>query len=300
MQRRACPSRDAHFAGAPHVGYQRRMDVSTLNGKSVLVTGAASGIGRETALACARRGARLLICDVDDSGLAATADEVRRLGSTVLAQRVDVADRDAMQAFADAVHAQVAAVDLLINNAGVAIGGEFLHTSLADWDWIVSINVMGVVYGCHCFIPAMVARGGGGHVVNVASAAGYVASAQLAAYSTTKFAVVGLSEALRDELAPHGIGVSAICPGLINTPITRSARLRGPDAAQSRERLVELYQRRNYGPERVAERILRAVQRNRAVAPISPEAWTLYYLKRVVPGPLARLQRFLTDRARGG
>src|SRR5215470_18017392 len=156
MQRRACPSRAADFAGAPPLGYQRRMDVSTLSGKSVLVTGAASGIGRETALACARRGARLLICDVDDSGLAATADEVRRLGSTVLAQRVDVADRDAMQAFADAVHAQVAAVDLLINNAGVAIGGEFLHTSLADWDWIVSINLMGVVYGCHCFIPAMV------------------------------------------------------------------------------------------------------------------------------------------------
>ena len=274
------------------------MDVSTLNGKSVLVTGAGSGIGKETALACARRGARLLICDVDDAGLAATADEVRRLGCTVFARRVDVADRDAMQAFADAVHAEVAAVDLLINNAGVAIGGEFQHTSLADWDWIVSINLMGVVYGCHCFIPAMVARGGGRHVVNVASAAGYVASAQLAAYCTTKFAVVGLSEALRDELAPHGIGVTAICPGLINTPITRRARLRGPEALQSRDRLVELYQRRNYGPERVAERILRAVQRNRAVAPISPEAWAMYYLKRLAPGALARLQRLLTDRAR--
>ena len=299
MQRPVVSIPAAHrLAGEQSVGYQRRMDVSTLNGKTVLVTGAASGIGRETALACARRGARMVICDVDEGGLAATADEVRRLGCAVTARRVDVADRDAMRAFADGVHAEVAAVDLLINNAGVAIGGEFLHTPLTDWDWIVSINLMGVVYGCHYFVPPMVARGRGGHVVNVASAAGYVASAQLAAYSTTKFAVVGLSEALRDELARHGIGVTAICPGLINTPITRSARLRGPEGSQNRERLVELYQRRNYGPERVAERILRAVQRNRAVAPISPEAWAMYYLKRLVPGALARLQRVLTDRAR--
>ena len=299
MQRPVVSIPAAHrLGGEPTVGYQRRMDVSTLNGKTVLVTGAASGIGRETALACARRGARMVICDVDEGGLAATADEVRRLGCAVTARRVDVAVRDAMRAFADGVHAEVAAVDLLINNAGVAIGGEFLHTPLTDWDWIVSINVMGVVYGCHYFVPPMVARGRGGHVANVASAAGYVASAQLAAYSTTKFAVVGLSEALRDELARHGIGVTAICPGLINTPITRSARLRGPEASQSRERLVELYQRRDYGPERVAERILRAVQRNRAVAPISPEAWAMYYLKRLVPGALARLQRVLTDRAR--
>jgi len=196
MQRPVVSIPAAHrLGGEPTVGYQRRMDVSTLNGKTVLVTGAASGIGRETALACARRGARMVIA-------------------------------------------------------------------------------------------------------NVASAAGYVASAQLAAYSTTKFAVVGLSEALRDELAQHGIGVTAICPGLINTPITRSARLRGPEASQNRERLVELYQRRDYGPERVAERILRAVQRNRAVAPISPEAWAMYYLKRLAPGALAWLQRVLTDRAR--
>jgi NAD(P)-dependent dehydrogenase (short-subunit alcohol dehydrogenase family) len=301
MQRLACPSRGRGlFARPVGLGYLRQMDVSTLNGKTVLVTGAGSGIGQATALACARRGARLVICDIDDSGLAATADEVRRLGCEVIARRVDVADRQAMQAFAEAVHAEVAAVDVLVNNAGVAIGGEFLHTPLADWDWIVSINVMGVVYGCHCFIPAMLAQRRGGHVVNLASAAGYVASAQLAAYSTTKFAVVGLSEALRDELAPHGIGVTAICPGLINTSITRSARMRGPDATpEVRQRLVEIYQRRNYGPERVAERILRAVQHNRRLAPISPEAWAMYYIKRLAPGVLARLQRILTDRARG-
>jgi len=214
-------------------------------------------------------------------------------------QRVDVADRDSMRAFADAVHGDVDAVDLLVNNAGVAIGGGFLHTELSDWDWIVSINVMGVVYGCHYFIPKMVARGRGGHVANVASAAGYVASAELAAYSTTKFAVVGLSEALRDELRPHGIGVTAICPGIINTPITRSARMRGPDASEeTRARLVAIYERRNYTPERVADNILRAVQRNRPLAPISPEAWVMYVAKRIMPTTLARLARWVTDRNR--
>jgi len=275
------------------------MDVTTLRGRTAVVTGAASGIGRATALACARRGARLAICDLDENGLAATAEQARALGSEVRTQRVDVADRDAMRAFADAVHGDVEAVDLLVNNAGVAIGGGFLHTGLSDWDWIVSINIMGVVYGCHYFVPKMVARGRGGHVANVASAAGYVASAELAAYSTTKFAVVGLSEALRDELRPHGIGVTAICPGLINTPITRSARMLGPDASEeNRARLIAIYERRNYTPERVADNILRAVQRNRAVAPISPEAWVMYFAKRLMPTTLSRLGRWIADRNR--
>lgn len=275
------------------------MDVSTLTGKTALVTGAASGIGKATALACARRGARLVICDLDAGGLEETAGEIRALGRGVIARHVDVADREAMRAFADAVHAEIEALDLLVNNAGVAIGGGFLHTALADWDWIVSINLLGVVHGCHFFVPPMVARGRGGHVANVASAAGIVASADLAAYSTTKFAVVGLSEALRDELKPHGIGVTAICPGLINTPITRNARLLGPEATpEARRRLIELYQRRNYTAERVADGILRAVQRNRAIAPISPEAWGMYVAKRAAPGLLARIGRVLAARAR--
>src|SRR5215468_130228 len=216
-------SRFSPLAHPSELRYSHRMDVSTLDGKSVLVTGAGSGIGKATALACVRRGGRLSICDVDESGLEATAAEIRALGGSVSARRVDVADREAMRAFADAVHAEVEAVDLLINNAGVAIGGGFLHTSLDDWSWITSINIMGVVHGCHYFVPAMVGRGRGGHVVNVASAAGYLASAVLAAYATTKFGVVGLSEALRDELVPYGIGVTAVCPGLVNTAITRNA-----------------------------------------------------------------------------
>jgi NAD(P)-dependent dehydrogenase (short-subunit alcohol dehydrogenase family) len=131
----------------------------------------------------------------------------------------------------------------------------------------------------------MVERGTGGHVVNVASMAAYVSSQMLAAYSTTKYGVLGLSESLRLELAPHRIGVTAICPGIIDTGITRSARLRGQaDQPGARERTVELYRRRGYGPERVARNILRAVQRNRAVAPVTAEAWVFWYLKRLAPG----------------
>ena len=166
-----------------------------------------------------------------------------------------------------------------------ALAAIVIHL-LLSWDWIIQINVMGVVNGCRMFVPAMVDRGHGGHVVNLSSAAGYFPNPSLAAYSATKFAVLGLSEALRVELGPSGIGVTAVCPGLINTPITRSSRLRGSVETQ-RERIVRLYERRNYGPERVAQRILYAVQRDRAVMPVTAEAWGMWWLARFAP-PLAR------------
>jgi NAD(P)-dependent dehydrogenase (short-subunit alcohol dehydrogenase family) len=260
------------------------VETSSLAGRTVLVTGAGSGIGQATALLAARRGADLVVCDLDEGGLAETEAEARSLGREVLARRVDVANRDQMTEFAAAVGESLGAVDLLVNNAGVGLGAKFLDTELADWDWIVSINLMGVVHGCKLFVPAMVERGAGGHVVNVSSVAGYLASPPLAAYSTTKFGVLGLSEALREELQPHGIGVTAICPGLINTPITTSSRMRGIAADPARrERMRAMYERRNYGPDRVARNILKAVQRDRVVAPVSPEAWFAYGLKRLSP-----------------
>jgi NAD(P)-dependent dehydrogenase (short-subunit alcohol dehydrogenase family) len=276
------------------------MDVSSLQGKSVLVTGAASGIGLETALAFARRGADLVICDVDEAGLASASAKIEELGCGVLARRVDVSNRDEMSDFADAVHQQVEAVDILMNNAGVAIGGPFLSTSLDDWNWILGINTLGVVHGCHFFVPNMVRRAKGGHVINVSSAAGYSANSALAAYNATKFSVLGLSEALWEELRPHGIGVTAVCPGLIDTPITRNARLVGEmDKPEKREEMVSGYQRRGYLPDRVAANILKAVQKNRLVAPISPEAWALYYMKRFAPWLLRRLGLVLAKRAQG-
>jgi NAD(P)-dependent dehydrogenase (short-subunit alcohol dehydrogenase family) len=274
------------------------MDIRSLQGKTGLVTGAASGIGLESALAFAGRGADLVICDVDEPGLVAATERIEELGSQVFARRVDVSSADEMRAFADEVHGRVEAFDILMNNAGVAIGGPFLSTSLEDWNWILGINTLGVVHGCHLFIPKMVERGKGGHVINVSSAAGYSASSMLAAYNATKFSVLGLSEALWEELRPHGIGVTAVCPGLIDTPITRNARLVGAmDKLEKREEMVEGYQRRGYTPDRVARNILKAVEKDRLVAPISPEAWGLYYLKRFAPWLLRRLGLWMSKRA---
>jgi NAD(P)-dependent dehydrogenase (short-subunit alcohol dehydrogenase family) len=273
------------------------MDLSALEGKTALVTGAASGIGLETALAFARRGADLVICDVNEAGLAAAGARIEGLGRSVFARRVDVSKADEMKAFADEVHQNISAVDILMNNAGVAIGGPFLSTSLEDWNWILGINTLGVVHGCHFFIPNMVKRGQGGHVINVASAAGYSASSVLAAYNATKFSVLGLSEALWEELHPYSIGVTAICPGLIDTPITRNSRLVGEmDKPEKREQIVRGYQRRGYSPERVARNILKAVEKNRVVAPISLEAWMLYFMKRFAPWLLRRIGLMMARR----
>ena len=274
------------------------MDVRDCSGRRALVTGAASGIGRATALAFAARGADLVLCDVDESGLEETAESARGLGRSVLTARVDVSDAGQMAAFAERVLREAGPPHVLMNNAGVGLGASFLDTTLEDWEWIVGINLRGVVLGCHHFVPEMVRRGGPAHVINVSSAAGYTPSEMLCAYVTTKYAVLGFSESLRMELRRRGIGVTAICPGIIDTPITRSSPLRGAaDKPEMREQMVEAYRKRGYGPERVAKNILKAVQRDRAVAPITPEAWAMYYAKRLFPGLMWRLGEWQTRRA---
>lgn len=268
------------------------MDVRELTGKTVLVTGAGSGIGRASAIAFGSRGADLVICDVNEEGLKQTEETLLALERSVLSRRVDVANPEEMAEFAEEVHRQVRAVDILMNNAGVALVASFLDTPLEDWDWLLRINLRGVIHGCHFFLPPMVARGVGGHVVNVASLTAYVPNEVLAAYTTSKYAVLGLSEALRLELHSHRIGVTAVCPGIINTPITETSPMRGvADVPVERKRMMQLYERRNYGPERVARNVLKAIQRNRAVAPISPESWIFYYLKRMAPGLVHALMR---------
>ena len=258
-----------------------------LDGTTAVITGAGSGIGRETALLCARRGAALAVCDVNEAGLAETVQEARSLGAEVRADRVDVSDGGSVQEFAASVHERFGGVELLVNNAGIGVMATFLQTEPEDWQGLIAVNLMGVVHGCQSFVPAMVERGKGGHVVNVASTAGLQATPAASAYSATKYAVLGLSEALRMELRPHGIGVTAACPGVINTAIVASGVVRGEDPQARQDKLVGLYQRRDYGPEKVAVRILRAVERNRAVAPIAPEAHLTYALSRIAP-PAAR------------
>jgi NAD(P)-dependent dehydrogenase (short-subunit alcohol dehydrogenase family) len=267
-----------------------------LRDQRVLVTGAASGIGRATALAFAACGARLFVCDVNEGELPKLVPELVR-GGAVSARSfcVDVSSEQAMLRLADEVHADGGALDVLVNNAGVCLAGGFLATTLEDWRWLMGPNLWGVVFGCHAFIPAM-ARRGRGHVVNVASAAGFFNLAELAAYGTTKYAVLGLSEALRDELAPLGIGVSAICPGFVRTTIVDGLRVRGKERPEhERQAIADFLRRRNFDPERVGRAIVSGVLENRALVLVTPEARALHALKRVAPLLGPRLVRRVTE-----
>jgi NAD(P)-dependent dehydrogenase (short-subunit alcohol dehydrogenase family) len=257
--------------------------------KLALITGAGSGIGRATALKFAELGAKLIICDLNRATLEETKLLLGDKSEIATLEIVDVSNWQAMQQLADRVHDKHDALDILVNNAGVASAGRFLDTPIEDWQWLIGINLMGVVYGCKAFGQKMADRGSG-HIVNISSAAGFYAAPEMSAYSATKHAVMGLSESLRIELAEHHIGVSAICPGVINTNIVKTMRAHG-EMSDAQDKVVELYRRRNYGPEHVADAIISAIVHNRAVVPVSPEAWALYVGKRLMPITIDFAQR---------
>ena len=256
-----------------------RVEVS---GARVLVTGAGSGIGASTARHFARKGARVAVVDLDADSAAATAEDIAGRGGDADAHTCDVADADAVTALAEAV----GDVDILVNNAGVGVAGPFLDTSLEDWEWIRSINLDGVVHGVHAFAPGMVERGRG-HIVNVASGAGYIAQAQMAAYCATKSAVLMLSQCLREDLGRQGVGVSVICPGVIKTPIATRTRMRGPLAGREQEAL-KLF-RFGHPASDVAKAIVRAVERDNGVVPVGIESLAAYRVLRFAPASVQGL-----------
>ncbi|MGV9449723.1 SDR family oxidoreductase [Streptomyces sp. NPDC003635] len=264
-------------------------------GQLVLITGAGSGIGRATAYAFAEAGARVVAVDRDGEAAARTAEMSRLVGAPdAWAETVDVSDEQAMEKLAEKVATEYGVVDVLVNNAGIGLSGSFLDTTSDDWRKVLDVNLWGVIHGCRLFGRQMADRGQGGHIVNTASAAAYQPSRALPAYSTTKAAVLMLSECLRAELAEQGIGVTAICPGFVNTNITATARFAGVDAAEESRRQkksARLYGLRNYPPEKVAEAILRGVVANAAVVPVTPEARGAHLLSRYAPGVLRRIAR---------
>jgi 2-hydroxycyclohexanecarboxyl-CoA dehydrogenase len=243
-------------------------------GARAVVTGAGSGIGRATALRLARSGAEVFAVDIDLESARRTAQEC---GAE--ARRCDVSDRAAVGELA----AELGPVDVLVNNAGVGLVGNFLDGTPEDWDWLRGVNLDGVVYGCHAFGGPMVERGRG-HVVNVASGAGYLPHQTLTAYCATKAAVIMLSQCLRADWAPHGVGVSAICPGVINTPIASNSRMVGR-AADKRQAAVKALGR-GRSPDAVAKAIAEAVERNRGVVPVGIESSVAFRLLRFAPGRL--------------
>ncbi|MUT89600.1 SDR family oxidoreductase [Streptomyces sp. Z38] len=264
-------------------------------GRLVLVTGAGSGIGRATALAFAEAGARVVAVDRDTGAALRTAGEARARGAAdAWAETADVADEQAVEKLAERVTAAHGVVDVLVNNAGVGLGGAFLDTTTEDWKRVLDVNLWGVIHGCLYFGRRMAEHGQGGHIVNVASAAAFQPSRALPAYGASKAAVLMLSESLRAELAERGIGVTAVCPGFVNTGITSTARFAGTDAAEERRRrrkAARLYGLRNYPPEKVAAAVLRAVVRDQAVVPVTPEARAAYALARWLPGAARRVAR---------
>jgi len=260
------------------------------NGKLVLITGAGSGIGRETALAFSRAGATLVVTDLREEGVVETRRMIEAAGGRASHYLADVTDADAMKNLATQVEKEHGVVDVLVNNAGIGAAGGFLDTTLATWRKVLDINVMGVVHGCHAFLPAMVARGKGGHVVNLASLAAYVAAGDMPVYCTSKFAVLGFSESLRADMRKHDIGVTAICPGVIHTNIISATIMEGGMGKEGvRDKVESFYAKRNYTPAQVAAAIVDAVRRNQGVRPVSPESWAMYYLKRLSPGLVTRL-----------
>ena len=264
-----------------------------LRGATALITGAGGGIGGATAMRFARDGVRhLLLVDINEGALQRTAALVREAGGNVTICQTDVADAAAMEALAAAFAAGPGVPDIIVNNAGIGVAGPFLDTPLADLQRIVGVNLWGVVHGCRLFGAQLVERGRGGHIVNVASAAAFAPSTILPAYSMTKAAVLMLSECLRVELAPHGIGVSAVCPGLVSTGIEHRAVYVGSDAAAiaaRRRASLRVYRLRRYSADRVARRIVTAIRHNTAVVPVTAEAHLLRGLSRVAPGVNRRL-----------
>jgi NAD(P)-dependent dehydrogenase (short-subunit alcohol dehydrogenase family) len=252
-----------------------------IGGARVVITGAGSGIGAATAQRFADAGANVVALDIDPASAADTADRCNGVS-----YQCDVADAGAVRDLAASVERDHGPVDVLVNMAGVGVGGAFLETGVEDWDWLRGINLDGVAYGCFAFGPAMVKRGRG-QVVNVASGAAYIPNRSMAAYCATKSGVFSFSQCLRADWAGRGVGVSVICPGVINTPIASHSRLYGRLASRQ-ERIVRAF-RFGHSPDLVGKAIVRAVERNQAIVPVGLESSLAYRVLRFAPGPVQGL-----------
>ena len=263
------------------------MTGSSFAGKRVFITGAASGIGRATALHLAREGAELYLTDVNADGLEQTVADARALGADVPKHRaLDVSDYDAVARFAADIHTHHPAMDIVMNIAGISAWGTVEHLTHQHWRSMIDVNLMGPIHVIETFLPPMVAAGRGGQLVNVSSAAGLVALPWHAAYSASKFGLRGLSEVLRFDLARHDIGVSVVVPGAVNTPLVDTVHIAGVDREHPKvQRLVGLFSGHAVSPEKVADRILAGITKNRFLIFTSADIRALYAFKRLAWRP---------------
>jgi NAD(P)-dependent dehydrogenase (short-subunit alcohol dehydrogenase family) len=254
-----------------------------LRGRVAVVTGAASGIGLALAERFADEGMRVVMADVEAAALDIAAAAVRAKTASVLAVHIDVSHADDVERLARETYAAFGAAHVVCNNAGVAVFGAAHEHSLADWQWVMGVNLWGVIHGVRAFVPRMLAGGDEGHIVNTASMAGLTTAPFMSVYDVTKHGVVALSESMFKEFEATGasIGVSVVCPGLINTSITRSSRNRPPELAEEgkagpmaqafgQELAARLT--RGYPPSEVAEQVVRGIREKQFyIVPAQPE-----------------------------
>jgi NAD(P)-dependent dehydrogenase (short-subunit alcohol dehydrogenase family) len=251
------------------------MEMDDFRDRVAVITGGGGGIGAALADAFAARGARLVLADLDEAAAERVAAPLRARGVEVLTVATDVGERSSVEALADAAERRFGGVHIVCNNAGVATFGEIAGATHADWVFTMRVNFWGVVHGVETFVPRLLAAGAGGHVVNTASMAGLVGMQWLGIYCASKFAVVGLTEALHRELKPHGIGVSVLCPMIVATNINEnSVRNRPAELSNPGEPVVppaEGMVGATIAPEEVARRVVRAIERRDLYVLTHPE-----------------------------
>lgn len=281
-----------HIEGKPASRALLRAQVGrpreTFGDTLVSVTGAGSGIGRATALEFARQGAEIVASDIDEAGVKETVAQIAARGGIAHAYTLDVADAEAVEQFAEQVSADHGVPDIVVNNAGVGQAGLFLDTPRDEYDRVLDINFGGVVNCCRSFGRKLVDRGTGGHIVNVSSMAAYSPQMSMNAYATSKAAVFMFGDCLRAELDRAGVGLTTVCPGVINTNIVHTTRFDVPDAERHkaearRVQFEKVFAARRYGPEKVANAIVSAVRKNKAIRPVAPEAYFVYGVSRILP-----------------
>jgi len=252
--------------------------MKNLSDKVVVITGAGSGIGRALALNLARKGSLLALSDVDEAGLAETVDLVKGAGAReVRSDRLDVADREAFASYAESVAGQFGRVNVVVNNAGVALAGDLVDLEWDDIDWILGINLHGVINGTKAFLPHLIASGEG-HVVNLSSLFGLVSMPGQSMYNASKYAVRGMTEALREEMliAGHPVGVTAVHPGGIKTAIARNSRV---SSREDKSKTAELFDKKlaRMTPEKAAEIIVKGIETDKARVLVGIDAHAVHW-----------------------
>ncbi|TXI83106.1 MAG: SDR family oxidoreductase [Cupriavidus sp.] len=273
------------------------MRIKSLKAKKCFITGAASGIGRATALAAAAEGAELFLTDINDAGLASTVAEISAKGGRVSMYRpLDISDHESVKRLAADIHAAHGSMDVLMNIAGISIWGTVEQLEHQHWRRAVDINLMGPIHVMECFLPEMIRAGRGGHLVNVSSAAGLFGLPWHAAYSASKFGLRGISEVLRFDLKRHKIGVSLVCPGAVDTGLVRTLEVPGIAADNSRfNAMRQRFQKHAKTPAQAARSVIAGIKANRYMVFTSMEVRVGYWFQRKFALPYELVMRVLNS-----